>query len=85
MLWWVKKYDTEDEDDYIEGMEMTGYLPFVLKYARNGKQCSLCQWQRKCYGCMIEPSREKIGGMLLHNVIDPDLTFIVYHRDRLAQ
>ena len=33
------------------------FMPFVLKAVdRSGLYCSLCHWQKKCNGCIIDPN-----------------------------
>eukprot|EP00347_Sterkiella_histriomuscorum_P024260 403331751 len=70
-LWWRNSQNTSS-------INTIQYSPFVLKHVKGmlqGEQqlCSLCDWNQKCFGCILQPNQQSIGEFLLsHSFIAID-------------
>ena len=50
-LWWDQIQQSSTEKS------TSNRSPFVLKFVDiSGKSCSLCSWDQRCYGCIVEPN-----------------------------
>jgi hypothetical protein len=60
-LWWQPKSVEKNLKRKTQKGNLS-FEPFCLRLVeKDGRQCSICHWTKRCAGCLIVPNEENVG------------------------